>query len=92
MAAEIEEEEEEASCLASQQVDEARHMQFYDRLQNEVIAAPAAIAAYSARSCEQLGPPFGVIFDQTLVEAHERLAANPDDPGAKVDFDHHLSR
>jgi hypothetical protein len=30
--------EEEASYLASQQVDEARHMQFYARFQDEVLA------------------------------------------------------
>ena len=37
--------EEEATYLASQQVDEARHMQFYARYQDEVIAEPATIAA-----------------------------------------------
>jgi ribonucleoside-diphosphate reductase beta chain len=80
------ESEEEASFLASQQVDEARHMQFYARFQNEVIAEPATIAAHVARSREQLGDSFAVIFDQALVSAHERLAANPADRFAKVDF------
>jgi ribonucleoside-diphosphate reductase beta chain len=80
------ESEEEATYLASQQVDEARHMQFYARFQDDVVDAPAAIAAHIARSREQLGPSFAVIFDQALVEAHERLAANPADAGAKVDF------
>jgi ribonucleoside-diphosphate reductase beta chain len=80
------ESEEEATYLASQQVDEARHMQFYARFQNEVIAEPATIAAHVARSREQLGDSFAVIFDQALVSAHGRLAANPDDPFAKVDF------
>jgi ribonucleoside-diphosphate reductase beta chain len=83
MAAET---EAEASYLASQQVDEARHMQFYARFQDEVIAELAAIAAHIARSRQQLGPSFAVIFDQALVEAHERLAANSTDAGAKVDF------
>ena len=32
--------EEEATFLATQQVDEARHMQFYARFQDEVITAP----------------------------------------------------
>ena len=32
--------EEEATFLATQQVDEARHMQFYARFQDEVVAAP----------------------------------------------------
>jgi ribonucleoside-diphosphate reductase beta chain len=78
--------EEEASFLASQQVDEARHMQFYGRVQDEVIAQPEAIAAHVARSREQLGEPFSVIFDQALVSAHDRLAASPHDAAAKVDF------
>ena len=38
--------EEEATFLATQQVDEARHMQFYARFQDEVVAEPAAIAAH----------------------------------------------
>ena len=67
--------EEEASFLASQQVDEARHMQFYARLQDEVIAEPEAIAGHVARSRERLGESFSVIFDQALVSAHERLVA-----------------
>ena len=40
--------EEEATFLATQQVDEARHMQFYARFQDEVVAAPAEIAAHVA--------------------------------------------
>ena len=80
------ESEEEATYLASQQVDEARHMQFYARYQDEVIAEPATIAAHVARSREQLGEPFAVIFDQALVSAHQRLAADPTDLVAKVEF------
>ena len=78
--------EEETTFLASQQVDEARHMQFYARVQDEVIDQPAAIAAHIARSRDQLGEPFTVIFDEALVSAHDRLAADPRDPIAKVDF------
>jgi ribonucleoside-diphosphate reductase beta chain len=78
--------EEEASFLASQQVDEARHMQFYARVQDEVVAEPETIAAHVARSREQLGEPFEAIFDRALVSAHERLAAHPRDAAAKVDF------
>ncbi len=78
--------EEEASYLASQQVDEARHMQFYARLQDEVIDQPATIATHVGRSRDQLGESFSVIFDQALVSAHDRLAANPRDPIAKIDF------
>jgi ribonucleoside-diphosphate reductase beta chain len=78
--------EEETTFLATQQVDEARHMQFYARFQNEVVAAPEAIAAHVARSREQLGDSFAVIFDQALVKAHDKLVATPDDAVAKVEF------
>jgi ribonucleoside-diphosphate reductase beta chain len=78
--------EEEATFLATQQVDEARHMQFYARFQDEVVADPAEIAAHVARAREQLSPAFRAIFDVALVEAHERLVANPGDAEAKVRF------
>src|SRR2546425_1941894 len=42
--------EEEGSYLATQLVDEIRHMQFYARFQNEVIADPAAIAEHVRRA------------------------------------------
>src|SRR4051794_1081119 len=78
--------EEEATFVATQQVDEARHMQHYARFQDEVVADPQTIAAHVARSREQLGEPFEVIFDQALVQAHERLAADPKSRRAKADF------
>ena len=78
--------EEETTFLTTQQVDEARHMQFYARFQNEVVGEPAVIAEHVAKSREQLSPAFRRIFDVALVEAHERLVANPDDLEAKVAF------
>ncbi len=78
--------EEEATFLATQQVDEARHMQFYARFQDEVVADPAAIAAHVERAREQVSPAFRTIFDVALVAAHERLVANPGDAEAKVRF------
>ena len=78
--------EEEATVLATQQVDEARHMQFYARYQDEVVADPGAIAGHVARARELLSPSFAAIFDEALVQAHERLTAAPGDAGAKVDF------
>src|SRR2546430_11110171 len=42
--------EEEATFLATQQVDEARHMQFYARFQDEVIASPALIHSHVERA------------------------------------------
>jgi ribonucleoside-diphosphate reductase beta chain len=78
--------EEEATFLATQQVDEARHMQFYARYQDEVVADPGVIAAHVARARELLSPAFTTIFDEALVQAYERLTAAPGDAGAKVDF------
>jgi ribonucleoside-diphosphate reductase beta chain len=78
--------EEEATFLATQQVDEARHMQFYARFQDEVIADPQVIGAHVERARAQLSPSFSEIFDVALVQAHERLVAQPADEGAKVDF------
>lgn len=78
--------EEEATFLATQQVDEARHMQFYARFQDEVIADPGTIATHVERAREQLSPAFSRVFDEALVRAHDRLLARPDDTGAKVDF------
>src|SRR5256885_8876958 len=78
--------EEEGSFLSTQLVDEVRHMQFYARFQDEVVADPAAIAAHVARARELLGPPFRRLFDEALVQAHARLAREPRDREAKVDF------
>jgi ribonucleoside-diphosphate reductase beta chain len=77
---------EEGGFRATQLVDEVRHMQFYARFQNEVIADPAAIAAHVARSREKLSEPFKYIFDDALVKAHDRLRLDPADREAKVDF------
>jgi ribonucleoside-diphosphate reductase beta chain len=78
--------EEEGSFLSTQLVDEVRHMQFYARFQDEVIADPATIAAHVARSREVLGEPFMRIFDEALVKAHDRLLRDSRDREAKVEF------
>jgi ribonucleoside-diphosphate reductase beta chain len=78
--------EEEATFLATQQVDEARHMQFYARFQDEVVAAPDLIAAHVDRARNHVGPAFRSIFDEALVEANDQLLANPRDLAAKVRF------
>jgi ribonucleoside-diphosphate reductase beta chain len=77
--------EEEATFLATQQVDEARHMQFYARFQDEVIADPSSIAAHVDRSRRRLSPAFEVLFDEALVAAHAKLLATPADVAAKVE-------
>jgi ribonucleoside-diphosphate reductase beta chain len=78
--------EEEATFLATQQVDEARHMQFYARFQDEVVAEPDTVAAHVDRARGQVSDAFREIFDGTLVRFHEQLVANPADLTAKVRF------
>jgi len=78
--------EEEATFLSTQQVDEARHMQFYARFQDEVVAEPAAVAAHVERARSEISPAFRKIFDEALVEAHEALVAAPGDLAVKVRF------
>jgi ribonucleoside-diphosphate reductase beta chain len=78
--------EEEGSFLATQLVDEVRHMQFYARFQNEVIADPDSIAAHVSRAREVLGDPFRKVFDEALVQAHDLLRREPRNRAAKVDF------
>jgi ribonucleoside-diphosphate reductase beta chain len=78
--------EEEATFLATQQVDEARHMQFYARFRDEVVAEPQVIAAHVESAREQVSDSFRQVFDEALVAAHERLLAAPGDLAAKVRF------
>ena len=78
--------EEEAAFLATQQVDEARHMQFYARIRNEVIAEPDVIARHVDHAREHVSPAFRRLFDEALVESHHRLIAEPRSQVAKVGF------
>jgi ribonucleoside-diphosphate reductase beta chain len=78
--------EEEATFLSTQQVDEARHMQFYARFQNEVVADPATVGAHVERARAEVSPAFRHIFDEELVQAHERLLREPASAEAKVRF------
>lgn len=78
--------EEEVTFLATQQVDEARHMQFYARYQDEVVSEPALIAEHVQRAREHVSPAFQTIFDDKLVAAHNRLLADPGEQAAKVAF------
>ncbi len=81
------EDEQEESFLTTQQVDEARHMQFFDRYYREVFAFEEEdIKARLARVREHVTEPFVKLFDESLVQAGERLIADPSDRGSKVDF------
>jgi ribonucleoside-diphosphate reductase beta chain len=78
--------EEEATFLSTQQVDEARHMQFYARFQDEVVADPGTVGTHVQRAREHVSDAFRQIFDVALVQAHEQLVAAPADLAAKVRF------
>jgi ribonucleoside-diphosphate reductase beta chain len=78
--------EEEATFLSTQQVDEARHMQFYARFQDEVAAEPTEIAAHVERARGSISDAFRELFDVQLVDAHDKLVAAPGDLAAKVRF------
>jgi ribonucleoside-diphosphate reductase beta chain len=78
--------EEETTFLATQQVDEARHMQFYARFRDEVIGEPQAIGAHVELAREQVSDSFRELFDGELVRLHDELVAKPADVSAKVRF------
>jgi ribonucleoside-diphosphate reductase beta chain len=81
------EDEQEEAFLATQQVDEARHMQFFDRFYREVVGVDSPdIAQRLGRVREYLNDAFGKLFDESLVEAGRRLIANPRDIETKVEF------
>ncbi len=81
------EDEQEEAFLTTQQVDEARHMQFFDRYYREVFGIDDdRIQERLARVRENVTDSFVTLFDENLVEAGRRLIEDPSDLGAKVDF------
>jgi ribonucleoside-diphosphate reductase beta chain len=81
------EDEQEEAFLITQQVDEARHMQFFDRYYREVMGLEQnSIQDRLAHVRKDVTDAFVELFDRNLVEAGERLIADPRDVEAKVDF------
>jgi ribonucleoside-diphosphate reductase beta chain len=79
--------EHEEAFLATQQVDEARHMQFFDRFYREVVGLQQEdFDGRLGRVREELNEAFTKLFDESLVEAARRLIDDPRDVEAKVDF------
>src|SRR6185312_15437200 len=76
----------EEAFLTTQQVDEARHTQFFSRLYAEVCQIGGGIDAQLERVRGDLNESFITLFDEHLVRAGERLIADPASPEAKVDF------
>ena len=81
------EDEGEESFLATQQVDEARHMQFFDRFYREVIEIEGDNWDQRlGRVREELNDAFVKLFDEELVQAGQKLIADPGSIEAKVEF------
>jgi ribonucleoside-diphosphate reductase beta chain len=81
------EDEQEEAFLTTQQVDEARHMQFFDRYYREVMGLDQeSIRERLAFVRKDVTDAFVELFDERLVEMGARLIADPSDLDAKVDF------
>jgi ribonucleoside-diphosphate reductase beta chain len=76
----------EEAFLATQQVDEARHAQHFNRFYEHVLGYDGGFEARLDRAREDLTEPFKHLFDDVLVDANRRLLADPGDLEAKVDF------
>ena len=76
----------EEAFLATQQVDEARHAQHFNRFYEEVLGIDGTFEDRLQRAREDLNPAFLEMFDGVLVDWGQRLIDNPRDIEAKVDF------
>ncbi len=76
----------EEAFLTTQQVDEARHAQHFNRFYEQVVGRHGTFEDRLARSREDLNEAFLLLFDEHLVAACEGLLADPTDRAAKVDF------
>ncbi len=76
----------EAAFLASQQVDEARHTQHFNRFYEQVLGIDGSFEDRLAQARTRLNRAFVRLFDGLLVDWGRRLVENPGDIEAKVDF------
>ncbi len=80
------EDQAEEAFLTTQQVDEARHTQFFARLYEEVFGVGDGIEAQLQHVRADVNDGFITLFDKHLVNACQQLVDNPGDKEAKVDF------
>jgi len=80
------EDQSEEAYLTTQQVDEARHTQFFARYYREVFDRVGGIDAQLDKVRKDVNDAFLQLFDVHLVDACKRLVADPTDREAKVDF------
>jgi ribonucleoside-diphosphate reductase beta chain len=76
----------EEAFLATQQVDEARHAQHFNRFYEQVAGYDGTFEQRLDQAREDLNEPFKVLFDEVLVDACNRLLQDHSDLEAKVDF------
>jgi ribonucleoside-diphosphate reductase beta chain len=76
----------EEAFLATQQVDEARHAQHFNRFYEQVLAIDGTFETRLAQARGDLNDAFVEMFDGVLVDWGQRLVENPRDIEAKVDF------
>ncbi|HEV3000106.1 MAG TPA: ribonucleotide-diphosphate reductase subunit beta [Solirubrobacteraceae bacterium] len=76
----------EEAFLTTQQVDEVRHAQFFNRFYVEVLRRDGTFESRLEKAREDVNEDFIRLFDVELVNAQERLLENPGDVEAKVDF------
>src|ERR1700726_2013769 len=76
----------EEAFLTTQQVDEARHAQHFNRFYEQVLGVDGSFEDRLARARRDLNPAFIEMFDGVLVDWGRRLVENPRDMEAKVDF------
>jgi ribonucleoside-diphosphate reductase beta chain len=76
----------EEAFLTTQQVDEARHAQHFNRFYEQVLGIDGSFEDRLQRARRNLNPAFIEMFDGVLVDWGARLVENPRDIEAKVDF------
>ena len=76
----------EEAFLTTQQVDEARHAQHFNRFYEQVLGLNGTFEDRLARARRDLNPAFIEMFDGVLVDWGRRLIDDPSDIEAKVDF------
>jgi len=76
----------EEAFLTTQQVDEARHAQHFNRFYEQVLGLDGSCEDRLQRARDDLNAAFIEMFDVVLVEWGRRLIDNPSDIEAKVDF------
>jgi ribonucleoside-diphosphate reductase beta chain len=83
MAAESQSEE---AFLCTQQVDEARHAQHFNRFYDQVMKLDGEMEDRLAEARNHVTGAFIEMFDEVLVDGNRRLIEDPTDIEAKVDF------